>query len=424
MKRQIGRTAALGFCVLSVMPRFVGADEWPQINGADQTRTAHEQIDLAMSPEVVWSVPTDTGFSSFVVGNGKAFTVVRRTVGKADREVCVALDFSDGQEMWARPLGPAKYDGGGDAGVWDNRGGDGPRSTPAINEGKVYVLDAQLGLHCLVADSGEVVWSTDIIDGYHGQKIRWQNGASPLVDGDLVFVAGGGEGESLLAFNKDTGELAWKAHDEKLTHATPVAATIHGVRQVIFVVQSGLLAVEPTTGKILWRQPYEYRTASGASPVVYGDIVYYSAGYSVGAGAYRVTRTGEEFSVSEIWRKKNELMNTWSTPACKDGNLYGHYGHKKYGKSPLQCVELATGEIRWSQKGFGPGNCIVVGDHVAALSDAGEVVIVEAKPEEYKEVYREDILSGKCWSSPAFATGRLFVRSTIEGACIQMTQVD
>ena len=99
-------------------------------------------------------------------------------------------------------------------------------------------------------------------------------------------------------------------------------------------------------------------------------------------------------------------MNHWSTPVEKDGYLYGIYEFKKYGTAPLQCVELATGEIKWKERGFGPGNCILVGDKLVVLSDAGEVAIVKASPDQYTELAKADILSGKCWSTPAFSNGR------------------
>lgn len=103
---------------------------------------------------------------------------------------------------------------------------------------------------------------------------------------------------------------------------------------------------------------------------------------------------------------------------CKDGYLYGMFSFKKYGKGPIKCADIKTGEVQWSVDGFGPGNCIIVGDHVVALSDKGEVVLIETTPKEYRERYRADVLEGKCWSMPSFADGHLYVRSTKEGVCL------
>ena len=117
---------------------------------------------------------------------------------------------------------------------------------------------------------------------------------------------------------------------------------------------------------------------------------------------------------------RNRVQNHWSTPVCRDGYLYGMFSFKEYGDGPLKCVELATGEERWSADGFGPGNAILAGEHLVALSDAGEVVLVEATPETYRELARADLLDGKCWSSPALAGGALYVRGTQEGIRVDL----
>jgi len=157
----------------------------------------------------------------------------------------VGLDAATGKELWATALGIAKYDGGGDKGEPGNDGGDGPRSTPAYDDGKVYTYSSRMVLKCLDAESGKEVWSKDVLKEHSGKNITWESAASPLIEGDLIFVACGGPGESLLAFNKKDGQVAWKGENDALTHSTPIAATILGVRQVIFFTKSGLVAMVP-----------------------------------------------------------------------------------------------------------------------------------------------------------------------------------
>jgi outer membrane protein assembly factor BamB len=407
----------------SALVAALGGD-WPQYNGPDGDRTSPETLALrafpAAGPPRTWEVPLADGFSSFAVHGGRAYTLVVRD----GREALVALDAATGKEEWSAPLGKREYDGGADAGADGNEGGDGPRSTPSVAGGRVFAFDALLGLHAFDAASGKPLWEHDLLAEFSGRNIRWQNAASPLVElsdsGELVLVAGGGAGESLLAFHADTGEVAWARGDETITHATPVAATLHGTRHAIFFVQSGLVAVAPATGDELWRTEFPYRTSSAASPVVSGDIVYCSAGYGVGAAAWRIEKQGAKLVPVLLWRAANKLINHWSTPVAKDGHLYGMFSFKEYGKGPLKCVELASGEERWSQDGFGPGNCILVGDVLVALSDAGELVLVEPQPKTYRELARADVLDGKCWSSPAWSAGALYLRSTREGVRLEL----
>jgi len=414
--------------LLSLCPWVGGlssGEDWPQYNGERQDRTSSERLGTtsfpAGGPPQVWKVSTGAGFSSLVVSGGRAYTLVSRSVDGAQREVVLGLDASNGKELWATPLSAADYDGGGDAGADENKGGDGPRCTPSVVDGRVYALDARLVLACLDAERGTVLWKHDLVAEFGGRLIQWQNAASPLVEGALVFVAGGGPGQSLLAFDAQTGALAWASGDERMTHATPVAATIQGTRQVLFFVQSGLISVVPASGVVLWRTEFPYRTSSAASPVVAGDIVYCSAGYGIGAAAWRIQVQGDALVPELLWRQPNKLVNHWSTPVARDGCLYGMFSFKEYGKGPLLCVDLATGTERWSQAGFGPGNCILVGSTLVALSDSGELVLVEPTPDAYRELARADVLEGKCWSSPAFSDGSLYLRSTREAVKIDMS---
>ena len=158
----------------------------------------------------------------------------------------------------------------------------GLRSTPVYSDGMVYVFTPSLVLQCLDAKTGKLAWSDDLVKEYSARNIGWANAASPVIDGDLVYVNGGGEGQSFLAFHKKDGKLAWKSGSEAITHATPVIGTILGQKQIIFFTQSGLVATTLDNGKELWRYPFRYSTSTAASPVICGDIVYCSAGYDVG----------------------------------------------------------------------------------------------------------------------------------------------
>jgi len=202
-----------------------------------------------------------------LVEGGKAFTLVTRTLDGAASEVCLALDANSGKELWVALVGPAKYQGGGDSGAEGNSGGDGPRSTPAASGNRVYTYSPDMVLQCLDANSGKPVWAKDILKEFGGKNIGWKSAMSPVLDGGLVFIAGGGQGQSMMAFNQETGAVVWKTGDDAMTHATPVLATLLGTKQVIFMMQSGMVALEAATGRPLWRFAFPYRTSTACSPV-------------------------------------------------------------------------------------------------------------------------------------------------------------
>ena len=404
------------------------AADWSQYRGIQTDGVSPEMIRAGWpggTPVCLWRVPTPAGLSSFVEGEGKVFTVVTRSIDSGAAEICVALDAATGKELWATPTGTAKYQGGADSGTPDNQGGDGPRSTPAVSSGRVFVYSSTMVLHCLDAASGKGIWEKDVIASFGGKNIGWQSAMSPVVDGGLVYVAGGGAGQSMLAFKQATGELAWKSGEGGITHATPTLATIHGVRQVIYLLQTGLVSVEAASGKPLWKFPFPYRVSTGCSPVVAGDVVFCTAGYEVGGAACQIVRNDGAFEAKGLWRVTGDkiMASLWSTPVQKDGFLYGMISFKRFGSGPLKCVDLKTGAVRWEQPGFGAGQVILTGKYLLALADDGQLVVVEAVPEAYKKVARFKAVAGKCWSTPALSNGRLFLRSTKEGACFDLAAV-
>ncbi len=417
------KTAARVVFVASLICCRVQAVDWTQFRGPNHDGTSPEKI-LTKWPQTglreIWKVPLQDGFSALTVGGGKVFTLITREVQGADQEVCVALDANSGREVWSVPLGIAKYDGGGNRGTPANDGGDGPRSTPTYDDGKIFTYSSRMVLQCLDAGTGRQIWGCNVIKEHAGRNIKWESAASPLLDGDLVFIAGGGAGQSLLAFDKHDGHVVWQGQDETMTQSTPVAATLLGRRQIIFFTRSGLVAVVPQTGAVLWRHPFKFSVATAISPVVCGDIVYCSAAYGIGSSACRISKTANGFAATQLWyQPASVLASHWSTPVCANGCLYGLFGQAKFGQAPLKCVEMATGRVLWSHDGFGPGGCTLVNGHVLVLSDAGDLVLVKATPTAYTEVARSHVLAGKCWNYASISNGRIYARSTKEGVSLE-----
>ena len=399
----------------------LASSDWPQYRGPNHDGSTTESIAINWpkeGPKVLWKAPVGEAFGSFAVAGGKAFIFFER----GGNEVCVAMDANTGKELWATPI---------DKTIFEKQGGNGPRTTPTVDGNNVYVLGTYLKLACLNAADGKVIWQKDLAKE-HGGDVQlktaginsWGNSASPVIDGNLIFVNGGGKGESLLGIDKKTGNVAWKGTDELLTHASPVPATIHGVRQIIFFCKSGLVSVVPETGKPLWNFPFPWKVSTASNPIVYNDIVYCSAGYGVGAGACKIVKNGNALAAQPLWRAEGQLPNHWTTPVCKDGYLYGIYGFKEYGSAPLKCIEIATGKEMWSKPGFGSGGgtILVGGKYVLVQGDQGPLVLVEATPKAYTEVARAQPLGGnKFWTMAVVADGKIYARSNKEAICLDVS---
>ena len=402
------------------------AGDWSSIMGPTNDRKTTEAAPAkwsAAAPRKLWEISVDGGFGSFVTGEGRAYVVLPTTVDGALRETLVAVDRKTGKTLWQTPLGFAKdYDGGGMRGARGNDGGDGPRATPVFFGGRVFVLGSKFDLHAVKADTGALLWKKELITDFGGHRIQWASAASPVVVGDRVIVSGGGAGQSALAFRADTGEVLWKAGDDRATHSTPILATIHGQPQVLFMVERGLVSRDPANGKELWHYPFPYRTSTAASPVVWQDIVNVTAGYGVGGAACQIVRNGDTWETKELWRSpgNRDTAAHWSTAVVHDGYLYGCYGHGEYGVGAFKCIDIRTGKVQWEQKGFGHGQTIMAGGRLLSTSDAGQLRVIEPSPTEFRELATAKVIEGKVWASLAFTDGQLFLRSTKQGVCLEL----
>lgn len=407
--------AKLGFAAVAA-----AAADWPHIAGPSHDRKSPEKVSANWSsaqPRKLWEVSADGGFSSFVTGDGRAYTVVPSN----SRETAIAIDRKTGKVLWRTPLGRTGYRNGGEKGAPGNEGVDGPRATPVFSESRVFVFGGRFDLYALDSATGKILWQHDLIKEFGGREIVWSNAASPLVLGDRVLVAGGGAGQAYLAFRADTGALIWKTGRDRPTHSTPIVADIHGQTQALFMAERGIVSLDPKDGRELWHHPFPYRTSTAASPVVWGDIVNCAAAYGVGGAACQVKREGDKWETTELWRSPgNDTASHWSTAVAIDGYLYGHYGHRDFARNSVKCIDIRTGKILWEKAGFGPSQLILAGDRLVATTDAGDVVVIDPKPSGYREVARTKGITGKVWASPALSDGQLLLRSTSKGVCLEL----
>jgi outer membrane protein assembly factor BamB len=418
--------------LVSFPPGWMFAGDWPQYRGPNHDGVSTDRIVKEWTGEAtnaVWRSFFGNGLSSIAVSGGRVFTQTKRSVLGTDREVCVALSVTNGQELWATPLDTASYPEGG---VGTD---DGPRSTPAVSEGAVYVLTSYLKLFRLDASDGSVTWQRDLRTLYGGNVIGWQNAASPLVADGLIYVNANSSTDSLMALRTSDGSLAWRSENERMTHSTPVLATIHGVRQVIFATQSGLISLDPQTGDRLWKftYPFNYSTSLGASPVVSEDLVFATGAHSYGMGSVvlRASLSDGAWTTTRLWWTNNPASH-WMTPVAHDGFLYGQFGIQTYdsANAQLKCIDLRTGVQKWSINGFGRGGTLLVDGHVLTLTERGHLVLAKPDTNSYVEVSRFVAIpnyngsTNKCWNIPAVCDGRVIVRSTAQLACFDLSLPD
>jgi len=427
------RAAATPLLVLLYLAFSCGGADWPQFRGPTHDGVSTERLSQQWTGSVtnpVWLVPLTNCLGTFSVSGGRAYTQTRRAIDGPSKEVCVALSVTNGLQLWATAVDDASYPDGGVG--FD----DGPRTTPAVDGGSVFVLSSYLKLYRLDEATGAVIWQKDLRALYGGSVINWQNAASPLLDNGLIFLNANCASSNLMALRTSDGEPAWRSQNEPMTHSTPVLANIQGVPQVIFATQKGLVSLDPASGNLLWRfsYPFTYNVALGVSPVVYQDMVYVSGAqaYSMGSVVARVSFANDSWTATQLWANTglgSTLASHWMTPVCFQGFLYGQFGVQSFDSvtAQLKCVDMRTGAVKWSTNNFGRGAVLLARDRLVALTEKGQLVLVAPNTNAYTELGRFQAIANwntstnKCWNVPAVSDGRIYVRSTAFAACFDLS---
>ncbi|MBI3410717.1 MAG: PQQ-binding-like beta-propeller repeat protein [Planctomycetes bacterium] len=380
--------------------------DWPQWRGPKRDGVSSEKGLLAAwpadGPKELWRQPAGKGYSTLAVSRGRVFTVFQ----DGDSEAVCSWDAETGKELW-RFRYPARY---------VNGYGNGPRSTPTIAGDLLYAVGGTGMMHCLKAftdnPAGEKVWRRDLLSDFGAKNLQWGVSFSPLVEGDLVYTnPGGPNGHSLAALDKKTGATEWTSQDDPAGYSSPLSATTAGERQVVFFTGSGLVAVTPDAGKLLWRYPWE--TAFGANiatPIVVEDYVFISSGYNRGCTVVKVEKSDSGFEARRVYENKR-MRTHFSTCVRYQDCLFG------FDDTTLICMEFRTGKVLWDQRDFGKGSLLVADGNLVILGETGLVALAEATPAGYREISRFTFSEGRCWSVPVVANGRMYIRDEEKVVC-------
>lgn len=402
------RRHMLLWVILLLGPALQSAD-WPHWLGPARTGSSPE-IGLlttwpAEGPPLVWKVEGGEGYSSVAVAAGRAYTLVQ----KNDRELLLCLDAGSGRTIWTYDIGPGFH----------NEYGSGPRSTPAIDGDKVYVTSVNGPVLCLDAKTGKLVWQRDLIRDFSGKRITWGMSASPVVEENLVLVIPGAPGASVAALNKKDGSTVWKAGNDQAAYASPSVATIEGRKIALFFTASGLHGVDFHTGKSLWQVPW--KTDYGCNictPLVIDDLVFIASGEQMGCAVYKLSLSKPTL-VWESRGTRSVLKTYWANAVHDRGYLYGISGEFS-GILSLNCVELRTGKLVWSQPRFGKAALTWADGHLFVVTKAGDLVLVEATPAAYREKARVQGLLSDNRTVPTIANGYLYLRDRKHILCLDL----
>lgn len=387
--------------------------DWPQWRGPQRSGVSSETGLLKQwpkeGPKLLWQVnDIGDGYSTPVVVGTRIYLMSNRGM---DNEFVQALSTVDGKVIWTTRVGNV---GNPD----QNPSYPKARSTPTVDGNFIYALGSDGDLVCLEAKGGKIQWQKSLRKDFAGQPGEWAYAESPLVDGDLVIVTPGGAEATMVAVNKKSGALVWKSAvpgNEPAGYASAIVVQASGRKQYVQLLTKGLVGVDAKTGQVLWRYeavakgPAQYWT-----PIARGELVYGGA-LGVGGGLVRLKADSSGVAAEQVYFIRG-LPNGIGGGVLVGEHLYGTEVGQK-----LVSAEFATGKVKWQADNFGWGSVASADGHLYLHLISGDMALVEATPEAFREKGRftppaqpKHSKSGDygegAFAYPVIANGRLYIR--------------
>jgi len=393
MKKTTG--LLLLIAALNITSICAGAD-WPQFRGPYRNGRSAERGLLQEWPEggpaMLWSFEgLGGGFASVSLADETIYTT-----GMIEKRGYLFAIDDRGKVKWKKEYGPE----------WAGSH-PGTRTTPTIDEDRLYIMSGQGRIACFNRDDGELIWKVDTLEKFQGKNITWGIAESALIDGDKVFCTPGGKDASIVALNKHTGQTIWTT--KGLSNLSAYCSPILEGERLYTMVRKLIVCADSETGKVLWTIPHETRNDIAAvTPLEYcGDRVYFT---SHGTGGTMLRPAEGEDKYTEIW--SSEALDSlhggvvWLTNPRP--NLYGSDS-----KGNWVCQNISTGEVTFQEKLLDAKGSITYADgRLYCYSEKGTLGLVRPTAEGMELVSSFEITQGQGnhWAHPVVCNGRLYIR--------------
>ena len=404
--------ALFGVTDQDLSPVASAKGDWPQILGPTRNGIYTGPEIVASFPRTgppqLWSRNVGAGFAGPAVVGDRLILFHRVN----NRETVEAMDAVTGKATWTFDYATSYRDDFG----FD----EGPRAVPVIARGRVFTHGADGWLHGIDFATGKMLWSIDTRKAFDAAKGYFGVASSPVVDANRVLVNVGGKSGGIVAFDAASGKTLWTATSDEPSYSAPIVADINRQHTAVFFTRTGLVALDPSNGKVLYQFRWRARMAASvnaATPIVLNDQIFLSSSYGTGAVLLKVANN----TVTPIWSGDESMSNHYSTSVYKDGYLYGFEGRQEFGQR-LRCVELATGKVMWDVEGFGAGSLLIAGEALVIMRESGELALAPASPKAFRFASRAQLMPGVVRAFPALADGRYFVRNDRQLSAFNLTK--
>ena len=387
----------------------LGSAPWPHLRGprGDSSQTGLRFSDdwSAHPPREVWRNRIGPAWSSFAIGADRLFTQEQRL----EDEVVSCYDAKTGQPIWSFAT-PSRF--------FESLGGLGPRSTPTLADGAVYALGAEGILVRVNAVDGTLVWKADLkAAAGRTEPPMWGFSCSPCVDGGVVVVHGGGDGDKgIVAFNVDDGQVAWTAPAGEMSYASVQKIRLLDRDYLCLLSNSGAHFLEPATGKPVYDYPFAHQGYRACqAQVIDGNKLLIPTGMGTGTRLVEFSSGEDGLEGKELWTSL-DMKPDYNDILVHDGNIYG------FDSAIFACIGLADGKRKWKGGRYAKGQALLLADSglIVVVSEKGELVLVRATPEKHEELGKIGALSDKTWNHPVVVGDRLYLRNADEVVCYEL----
>ncbi len=393
--------------VLPVTAIAEPTENWTQWGGPRHDFKAPAR-DIAASwgehgPKQLWSRQLGDGYSTILVEDGRLYTMYRAS----DQEAVICMDAATGETIWEH-----RYDHDAHPGHYTQYG-TGPRATPLISGDRIYTIGVAGMMLSLTKDVGEVVWGHNLWgEVFAGNRLPHGYASSPIEYRDTVIALVGGEGKSIVAFDKNDGSVAWQSMSYKNSYSTPRVHEVDGQDQLMAFMAKELVGVNPSTGEELWRYPQENQWEQNINPPTLVDGRYlFLSSTQAGARGLKLTNKDGKTELEELWSSRK--IQFYHVTSVTDGDwVYGSSGSR----SPafMSAVNVKTGEIPWRERGMGKANAVYADGRVIVLDEDGKLYLTTATPEGFTVHSEVELLDRVAWSAPTIVGQNMYVRDKVK----------
>jgi outer membrane protein assembly factor BamB len=406
--------------VISVLVSAVAATaaDWPHVRGPSYDAISRE-TGLAdrwpeAGPPILWAHELGPGYSSFVIAEGRAFTLFQSNGGM----YLIALNLDTGEPIWKVRVDDP----------W-HRGGmyPGPFASPTYHDGPVFFATPTGLVGCVRSTDGEGVWSVNIKTKFGTRGTEFGYASTPAVEKGRVYLPVGGRDAAMVALSTTDGGTLWASGVDPASYCPALPITLDGRRLVVGFLQNSLVLFDARTGEHLWRERYSsHYDEHAAWPLFDGRHLLIASPFKVGSQLYRLDSTPIGVAPKRVWAN-NQLSNDVCSSILVNGSVYGfdiqqlQASPQRASRGAFKCLDFLTGKVRWETEEVGQSSLLLADRKLLIWTETGELILAKPNPDRYEEVSRAKVLGGGLsWSAPALSGKKLIVRDHKQAVCLYL----